>query len=126
MGAEAAARSRREAVSLGVTAEVAEQKQELKGGVSKKDYMGFLFIVAYLVPLLAEHIVFVCFLCVWCCLRLTPADIHVHATYPMTCVQTDVRMIGDGAVHTFTHTHSVGFTEMSLGHAGEPLPFPSS
>ncbi|CBJ27707.1 Nuclear pore complex protein Nup93, putative [Ectocarpus siliculosus] len=32
MGAEAAARSRREAVSLGVTAEVAEQKQELKGG----------------------------------------------------------------------------------------------
>lgn len=33
MGAEASARSRREALSLGVTAEVAEQKQELKGGV---------------------------------------------------------------------------------------------
>lgn len=32
MGAEASARSRREALSLGVTAEVAEQKQELKGG----------------------------------------------------------------------------------------------
>jgi len=34
MGAEASARSRREAIALGVTAEVAEQKQELKGGVS--------------------------------------------------------------------------------------------
>lgn len=34
MGAEASARSRREALSLGVTPEVAEQKQELKGGVS--------------------------------------------------------------------------------------------
>lgn len=34
MGAEAAARSRREAISMGVTAEVAEQKQELKGEVS--------------------------------------------------------------------------------------------
>lgn len=33
MGAEASARSRREAIALGVTAEVAEQKQELKGGV---------------------------------------------------------------------------------------------
>ncbi|CAN0234818.1 unnamed protein product [Pylaiella littoralis] len=32
MGAEASARSRREALALGVTAEVAEQKQELKGG----------------------------------------------------------------------------------------------
>eukprot|EP00752_Nemacystus_decipiens_P018614 g16689.t1 len=32
MGAEASARSRREAIALGVTAEVAEQKQELKGG----------------------------------------------------------------------------------------------
>eukprot|EP00904_Undaria_pinnatifida_P010723 jgi/Undpi1/6781/HiC_scaffold_21.g09258.m1 len=32
MGAEASARSRREALSLGITAEVAEQKQELKGG----------------------------------------------------------------------------------------------
>lgn len=34
MGAEASARSRREALSMGVTAEIAEQKQELKGGVS--------------------------------------------------------------------------------------------
>lgn len=33
MGAEAAARSRREALHLGVTAEIAEHKQELKGGV---------------------------------------------------------------------------------------------
>lgn len=33
MGAQATARSRREALHLGVTAEIAEQKQELKGGV---------------------------------------------------------------------------------------------
>ena len=49
MGAEAAARSRREAVSLGVTAEVAEQKQELKGGVRKGE-IGFPLIVANVVP----------------------------------------------------------------------------
>lgn len=33
MGVDATERSRREAISLGVTPDVAEQKQELKGGV---------------------------------------------------------------------------------------------
>lgn len=37
MGEEATARSRREALSLGVTPDVAEQKQELKGGVGTRE-----------------------------------------------------------------------------------------
>lgn len=40
MGAVATARSRREALHMGVTADVAEHKQEIKGGVRSLDITG--------------------------------------------------------------------------------------
>lgn len=47
MGAEATARSRREALSMGVTPDVAEQKQELKGGVGTREFLDVHALILY-------------------------------------------------------------------------------